>query len=133
MKDALERFLGAVRCVETCFISDQTLEQLPEPGLAGKTKVGGVDLNRSRMRLTMRAIVALSTSPAGFTATDVARKARALGGLADAAYGARQAAYDIKKLRAKQWVQRRANSHRYETIPVGRGHGRSNRTPRRCH
>jgi len=119
MKDALERFLGAVRCVETCFISDQTLEQLPEPGLAGKTKVGGVDLNRSRMRLTMRAIVALSTAPAGFTASDVAGKARALGGLAEAAYGTRQAAYDLKKLRAKQWVQRRANSHRYETVPVG--------------
>ena len=119
MKDVLERFLGAVHCVENCFIADQTLEQLPEPGMVGKTRVGGVDLNRSRMRLALRAMVALSTSPPGFTATDVARKARILGGLTDAAYRTRQAAYDIKKLRAKQWVQRKANSRRYQTTPDG--------------
>jgi hypothetical protein len=79
--------------------------ELPERGTVGKTRVGGVDLNRSRMRPARRAMVALSTS-------------RALGGLAEAAYATRQAAYDIKKLRAKQWLRRRANSHRCETVPV---------------
>lgn len=118
-KDVIGRFLNALHCVEACFIGDQTLEQLPAPSMVGKTKVGGVDLNRSRMRLTMRAIVALSTSPAGFTASEVASKARSLGGLPDAAYTSRQAAYDIKKLRGKQWVQRKGNSRRYEPLPVG--------------
>jgi hypothetical protein len=70
----------------------------------GKTKVGGIDLNRSRMRLTMRAIVALSTSPTGFSASEVAGKAQRLGGMSATAYTARQAAYDLKKLRGKQWV-----------------------------
>jgi hypothetical protein len=105
--------------VENCFIAEQTLEQLPEPGMVGKTRVGGVDLNRSRMRLALRAMVALSNSPTGFTAADVARKARTLAGLADAAYGTRQAAYDIKKLARQAVGQRKANSRRYQTTPDG--------------
>lgn len=113
------RFLNALHCVEACFIADQTLEELPAPSMVGKTRVGGVDVNRSRMRLTMRACVALSTSPTGFTASELACKARNLGGLSDPAYTARQAAYDIKKLRGKQWVQRKGNSRRYELLPVG--------------
>jgi hypothetical protein len=32
--------------------------------------------------------------------------------------GSRQAAYDIKRLRGKQWVQRKGNSRRYEPLPV---------------
>jgi hypothetical protein len=40
MKGALERFLGVLHCVEGCFISDQTLEELPEPSTVGKTKLG---------------------------------------------------------------------------------------------
>ena len=110
---------GRVHCVENCFIAEQTLEQLPEPGMVGKTRVGGVDLNRSRMRLALRAMVALSNSPTGFTAADVARKARTLAGLADAAYGTRQAAYDIKKLARQAVGQRKANSRRYQTTPDG--------------
>jgi hypothetical protein len=32
------------------FLSDDLLEQLPEPTRVGETKVGGIDLNKSRMR-----------------------------------------------------------------------------------
>src|ERR1039457_3288246 len=71
MKGVLERFLDALHCIEVCFISDDMLEKLPEPSMVGKTRVGGIDLNRSRMRLVLRAMVALSTSPTGFTARDV--------------------------------------------------------------
>ena len=119
MKGVLERFLDALHCIEVCFISDDMLEKLPEPSMVGKTRVGGIDLNRSRMRLVLRAMVALSTSPTGFTARDVSVKARSLGGLPEEAYGCRQAAYDLKKLRGKQWIQRKGNSRRYEAVPEG--------------
>jgi hypothetical protein len=119
MKEVIGRFLNALHCIDACFIGDETLEKLPEPSVVGKTRVGGVDLNRPRMRLAMRAIVALSTSPAGFTAGDIANRARALGGLPDGAYRPRQAAYDLKKLRGKQLVERKGNSRRYEALPDG--------------
>ena len=62
------------------FIADDTLEQLPEPGLVGQTKVGGIDCNKLRIRTGMHAVVALSTAPQGFTASDLAAKVRTFNG-----------------------------------------------------
>jgi hypothetical protein len=56
------------------YIAGDTLEHLPEPGQAGLTKVGGIDCNKLRMRTGMHAVVALSSSPKGFTASDLARR-----------------------------------------------------------
>lgn len=67
----------------------------------------------------MRATVALATAPNGFTARGLADKVRTLGGLADHDYHARQAAYDLKKLRGKLLVQRKGQSQRYESSPEG--------------
>jgi len=39
--------------------------------------------------------------------------------LPESAYGTRQAAYDIKKLRGKPMVQKRPRSRRYEALPEG--------------
>ena len=55
----------------------------------------------------------------GFTAHQVSSKVRSLGGLTEAAYGCRQAAYDLKKLRGKDWVHRKGKTRRYETVPDG--------------
>ena len=103
------------RTVDACCIADETLERLPEPSVVGKTRVGGVDTNRLRMK----AVVVLSTSPKGFTAGEVACKVRSLGGLPESAYSPRQAAYDLKKLRGKQMVPRKPRSRRYEELPDG--------------
>ena len=37
----LERFTKALSSIDPCWISEATLEQLPEPSQIGKTKVGG--------------------------------------------------------------------------------------------
>ena len=54
------------------------LEQLPAASQVGKTIVGGIDLNKARMRQVIEALIALSPSPNGFTASDVAARVRAL-------------------------------------------------------
>jgi len=119
MREVLERFLNTLHYVEACFVADDTLERLPEPAVVGQTRVGGVDFNQPRMRLAVQAILALAAFPKGFTAGEVACKVRDLGGLPEAAYGTRQAAYDIKKLRGKQIVQKRTGSRRYDAQPEG--------------
>jgi hypothetical protein len=43
----------------------------------GANKVGGIDLNKPRMRRVANAVLALSSSPMGFTASDLAEKVRA--------------------------------------------------------
>jgi hypothetical protein len=92
--------------MDACFVSDDTMENLPQPTHVGLTKVGGIDLNKPRMRRVAHAVLALSSSPTGFTASDLAEKVRAMSREPASAYGARRAAYDIKKLRARTWCGR---------------------------
>jgi len=105
--------------MDACFVSDNTLETLPQPTHVGQTKVGGIDLNKPRMRRVADALLALASSPTGFTASDLAEKVRAMSGESDSAYGARRAAYDIKKLRGKGMVLKIGASRRYQPFPKG--------------
>jgi hypothetical protein len=104
-------------CVDQCFIADETLEQLPAPSQVGKTKVGGIDFNKTRW--VAQGVLALSPSPGGFTASDLAQEVRTFSGQSESQYGARRAAYDLKKLRGKQIVPRIATTRRYEPVPGG--------------
>jgi hypothetical protein len=61
LKAILERFQQALSCIDQCFIADQTLEQ----------------------RWVAEAVLALSPSPAGFSATELACQVRNLGGPAE--------------------------------------------------
>ena len=118
-KVILERFMNALSCIDQCFIADSMLEQLPAPSQVGKTTVGGIDLNKPRMRWVAEALIALSPSPGGFTAAELARQVQELGHQSETQYGARRAAYDLKKLRGKQIVQRIGQTRRYESMPQG--------------
>jgi hypothetical protein len=95
------------------------LEQLPTASQVGKTIVGGIDVNNPRIRLVVEAVIALSPSPNGFTASDLAARVRALGNDRHAQYGPRHAAYDLKKLRGKHIVCRIGQTHRYEPLASG--------------
>jgi hypothetical protein len=61
----------------------------------------------------------LSASPDGFTASGLADQVRAFGDQSPSAYGPRQAAHDLKKLRGKDVVQRIGSARRYEVMPSG--------------
>ena len=120
-RDILQRFMDALSCIDQCFIADSMLEELPAPSSVGKTKVGGIDLNKARMRLVVEALIALGVSPSarGFTASELARQVRLLSNQTESDYGPRRAAYDLKKLRAKNIVQRIAQTRRYESTASG--------------
>ena len=71
------------------------------------------------MRQVIEALIALSPSPNGFTASDVAARVRALSKQTPSQYGPRHAAYDLKKLRGKHIVCRIGHTRRYEPVPTG--------------
>jgi hypothetical protein len=66
------------------------------------------------MRWAAEAVLALAITPGGFSTSDLAHQVQRLGGPAAAAYTPRRAAYDLKKLRGKQLVQRIHRTRRYE-------------------
>jgi hypothetical protein len=119
LKEMLERFIQVLCCIDRCFIADDLLEQLPTHSVVGASRVGGVDLNRARMKRVIEAVVSLALTPQGFTASELATEVRAQSGQSVAEYGPRHAAYDLKKLRGKELVQRKGVSRRYQSSPEG--------------
>jgi hypothetical protein len=105
-----ERFATALDCVDTGFLADGVLDQLPTGSRLGATRIGGVDLNKPRMRDALRAALA----PNGFTVAEFAAKVHAITGTSDADYTIRQAGYDLRKLRGKQLLDKPARTRRYQ-------------------
>ena len=109
----VERFATALDCVDSGFLGEHILDQLPTGVRLGATRVGGVDLNKSRMRDALKAVLALAPAPDGFTVAEFRAKVHAMTGTSSAAYSIRQAAYDLRKIRAKQLLDKPARSRRY--------------------
>jgi hypothetical protein len=112
----VDRFCTALDCVEVGFLPDGTLDHLPLPSRTGATRVGGIDLNRPRMRRVLAAVAALSAAPEGFTVADLTAKVQSMTAEPDG-YTVRQAAYHLRKLRAKALVAKPGRSQRYHVPP----------------
>ncbi|MCC6580268.1 MAG: hypothetical protein IT440_07480 [Phycisphaeraceae bacterium] len=106
LSELLENFLNALQCVDTAWVRDGQLDDLPTPGQVGRTRVGGVDVNRPRTRAAMEATIALALKPGGFTAAEHADHVRRLLGAEGLRYTSRQSAYDLKKLRGKGLIDK---------------------------
>jgi len=114
LRDILNRFVQVLHCVDASFVEAAALDKWPMRTTLNGKPVAGVDINRPRMRAVAEAVVALAPHPKGFKAADVAEHIRSHLP-AFRRYHARQAAYDLRKLRAKRVVRRIPNTLRYET------------------
>jgi hypothetical protein len=105
--------------LQRALVSNDTLAHLANPLRLGSTRLGGIDLNKPRLRVVLEAVISLAAAPTGFKVADLAARVCAMMQLEPSAYTARQAAYDLKKLRGKQLVHKIGQSRRYETTPEG--------------
>jgi hypothetical protein len=110
-----ERFCTALDCVDTGFLTDTALDELPLPSRAGATRVGGIDRNKPRIRAALAAALALAAAPQGFTVADHAARVQAMTGHHD--YTTRQAAYDLRKFRGTGLVAKPGHTRRYQVSP----------------
>lgn len=111
------RFLAVLRCIGAAWISDGVLDDLPKPSQVGKVRVGGIDVNQPRQRAVMAAVVSLAPAPLGFSASELAERVRLRLGTP---YGPRQATYDLKKMRGKDWILPTAKgARRYQATSHG--------------
>ena len=95
------------------FYTGGLLEELPQPAHSG---AGRIDLNKPRIRAALSAALALAPAPGGFTVAEHAAKVRQITG--QDSYTARQAAYDLRKLRGKQLISKPGRTRRYH-VPAG--------------
>jgi len=91
----VDRFTTTLDCVDHTFIADDLLDRLPMPAQIGATRVGGIDLNKPRIRGALSAILALSAASSGFTVAEFTAKVHAMTG--HTGYTIRQAAYDLRQ------------------------------------
>jgi hypothetical protein len=119
LKAILDRFLNVLRSIDVACINPAQLDALSTPSQVGQTRIGGVDLTQSRMRAVIEAVMSLASAPHGFSVSEVVAQVQTITGMTDRDYTPRQAAYDLKKLRGKDWVRKVETSRRYETVPEG--------------
>jgi hypothetical protein len=117
LRGMAERFCTTLDCVDSCFLPDGTLDALPLPSRIGRTRVGGIDLNKPRIRAALAAVLALTAAPGGFTVADLAAKVQQMTGQTQTGYTIRQAAYDLRKLRGKHLIVKPGRSRRYQVTP----------------
>jgi hypothetical protein len=110
-----DRFATALDCADTGFLPDGVLDQLPLPSQAGPRRIAGIDLNKPRIRAALSAALALAPAPGGFTVAEHAARVRTITG--HDGYTTRQAAYDLRKLRGKQLVDKPGRTRRYHVPP----------------
>ena len=117
LKDILNQFMNALYYIDSSFVSSDAIDTLNTPSLLGKTKIGGIDIQKPRMRAVLESVIILSAKPDGFNLSDLSKKVQLI--LGDSEYSIRNAAYDLRKLRGKSIVEKIENSRRYVTIPEG--------------
>ena len=59
LKQIANQFLDHVYAMDATFLGDATLDELPQPSCLGKTKIGGIDINRTRTRTVLNAALSL--------------------------------------------------------------------------
>jgi hypothetical protein len=115
----VDRFTTTLDCVDHTFIGDDLLDRLPTPTQLGATRVGGIDLNKPRIRAALAAVLALSVTSGGFTVAEFTTKVHAMTG--NVGYTIRQAAYDLRKLRGKELIAKPGRTRRYHLTPQNAG------------
>jgi len=78
-----------------------------------------VDLQKPRLRAVAEASLTLAPEPGGFTVSELAERVRPALATTAPPYAARQASYDLAKLRGKALVERVAQTRRYRVRPTG--------------
>ena len=110
-----ERFATTLDCADISFLPDGVLDQLPLPSRIGAVRTGGIDLNKPRIRAALAAALALAPAPHGFTVADFA--ARVCQMTRQDGYTIRQAAYDLRRLRGKNLIDKPGQTRRYHVPP----------------
>jgi hypothetical protein len=115
-----DRFATVLDCVDTAFVPEPGfLDHLPAPTVLGRTRTGGIDVNSPRIHAVLAAVTALAPAPGGFTTADLVAKVHTMTG--NTGYTTRQGAYDLRKLRGKELIDKPGHARRYQVTPQAAG------------
>ena len=106
----VQHFMESIKGLDLGFYDQNLLDKLSQPSQLGKTPIGGINLNSTRMNAVLKGLMTLAVKPKGFKSGELAKKISRLMGRT---YSTSNAAYDIRKLRAKGLVEKIKTTQRY--------------------
>lgn len=115
------RLLEVERASQNCRFSQQSMQRLIEPTLTPDgQKAPGLKFGQPRVMALLLALCLFLTLPAGFTNRQLRHHVANLLGLDPDQYQPGQMTYDLRRLRLKGFICRRAATHTYEVTPYVR-------------
>jgi hypothetical protein len=117
LRHMVSDFLNVITAANISYLDNGILDTISEPTQRGSRRLAGIDLQKTRMRTVCEAALALAAAPGGFNSNDLAEKTGEIMGTTE--YTARQAAYDMNKLRGKSIVVPINKTRRYRLSTYG--------------
>lgn len=117
LRHMVSDFLNVVCAAHMSFLDNGILDTISQPTQRGARRLAGIDLQKPRMRTICEAALALAASPGGFNARELAEKTGTI--MNNKGYTARQAAYDMNKLRGKSVIVPIQKTRRYRLSTEG--------------
>jgi hypothetical protein len=115
------RLLEVQRASQNCRFSQQSMQRLIEPTLTDEgQKAPGLKFGQPRVMALLMALCLFLTLPAGFSNRQLRQCVAQLLDLDLKQYKPGQMTYDLRRLRLKGFICRKAGTHSYELTPYGR-------------
>ena len=112
----MNNFMDNLHYSHVSFLNDGSLEQLCSPSQKGKKRLAGIDITKKRNMIAMQSVLALAIKPGGYKISDVVTEMKPR---MSKSYSARNAAYDLRKLREKGLVEKIHGTTKYRTTKKG--------------
>lgn len=103
LQTMMNSFLDNLLHLHVAMIDQVDLGTLAAASKTGDSRLAGLNFAQARTRDVLHAVLTLSIRPGGYASGDLAQKMNCMGWKD---YSARQASYDLKKLRSKDLVQK---------------------------
>jgi len=104
LKMLMNDFMNNLQYLHVAMIDQIDLNTLAAPSSKGSNRLSGINITQPRMQDVLQCVLALSIQPNGYAAKDVANRMQRIGWKD---YQPRHAAYDLRKIRAKDLVNKK--------------------------
>ena len=112
MENMIRTFMDVWQAADQCRLSSDRLEELQAPVIKDNTRLPGISLTNRRLMTVLGVTVELAKQPNGFASSEL--YARVVDRLQEHSYTKSRLSYDLRKLKAKEILEKVPASHRYK-------------------
>jgi hypothetical protein len=112
MENMIRTFMDVWQAADQCRLPSERLEELQAPVIKDNTRLPGISLTNRRLMAVLGVTIEMAKRPNGFASAEL--YAQVVDRLQNHAYTKSQLNYDLRKLKAKEIIEKVPASHRYK-------------------